>query len=184
MCGSIEPAPPQAGEGQGGDRRRSHLSAGLALPKAGTIIENAQIQVLAEPWAPAFEGVILRNLVRSFAFSSFPRKREPRISVTGPPVQARGRLWVPAFAGTTHIEPSQYFLLRQGQPRYGGWWRSSSRFSCRRAKAGNKQLAICWAAQLCRTRHQVRSNGAQSRDDLPCFIEPPHLGVACCQNTV
>src|SRR5262249_42510579 len=43
----------------------------------------------------------IRRYPADLSFSSFPRKRGPTDFSHLPPVQARGKLWAPAFAGAT-----------------------------------------------------------------------------------
>jgi len=61
---------------------------------------------------------------------------------------------------------------------------SSDRLARRHAKARQKELTVRGVAQLRGARHQMTSKDAQPSNDLPRFIEPPHLGVACRENTV
>src|SRR5271155_3088464 len=81
--------------------------------------------------------------------------------------------------------PPPGLIEPQGRDRcHQGGQSRSCRFARRRAKACEKQLTVRGVAQLRGARHQMRSKDAQPSNDLPRFIEPPHLGVACRENTV
>ena len=63
----------------------------------------------------------IRTVNSKSPISSFPRKREPSDFSHLSPVQARGRLWAPAFAGATIGECCRFdYSLLRGDDEQGG----------------------------------------------------------------
>ena len=85
------------------------------------------------------------------------------------------------------------FLVRPHQPRIAGHIGGEDRgetpasgslpLARRQAQPGQEKLAVLGVAVRQNGRHDLRGDRAQPCDDRARFVEPPHMGIACGENS-